>query len=175
MFASLLGTLRGPFDQLRQGPAGQWYLGLSPRDRLALHVLGGFLGLLLVWALIWIPVREYADRSQQRFEGESRSLAWMQANAARIDPAAGEDEQVGAGSILSIASAAARRLEITLNRFQPEGERGISVTLDDVPFNASMQWIDVLEREHSIHVAQITIERAEASGTADIRLLLRGD
>lgn len=175
MFSMVAKRLRGPIEQLREGPVGQWYLGLSPRDRLAVNLLAAFIAMLLLWALVWIPVHEYADQSVQRYRGETSALAWMRANAGRIDSDAAPDETQPAGSILSIASASARRLGITLNRFQPEGERGISVSLEAVPFNAAMQWIDVLEREHAIHVAQITIERGDASGTANMRLLLRGD
>ena len=160
--------------RIAEGSVGQWYAGLGPRDRNAVLVLGAFLALVLLWFLLWRPAHDFAERSRLRLQGESAALEWMQANAGRVDGASDVAAGIGGGgSLLSVASASARRFGISLNRFQPEGERGISITLEDVAFDPLVQWLDLLRRDHGVTAAQISVERAESPGRVDVRLLLR--
>ena len=53
---------------------------------------------------------------------------------------------------------------MTLNRFQPEGNDALAVSLDDVPFGVLVGWLEALASEEGIAVRQASIDARDEPG-----------
>jgi type II secretory pathway component PulM len=73
---------------------------------------------------------------------------------------------------LSRLSSSAGRFNIKPNRLQPEGADGVSVWFSEVGFNELIRWLENLGNE-GFTVKQISIDRQEASGLVNARIILR--
>ena len=157
----------------RLGLEEQWN-ALSPRDRLALLGLGGFLACVLIWLLIIAPIQDWrlrADAGYQRSEGD---LAWMRANAGRVAAAGTTSSaaQLDSQALLSRVAATARSAELTLSRYQPEGE-GVTVELQRQDFNRVIRWLQELRERHGVTVGSLSLTRQENAGYVSGRIRLR--
>ena len=62
---------------------------------------------------------------------------------------------------------------IRLNRLQPESDGAVSVVLQAQPFNTVVEWLDRLQKTHSIEVQRISLDAEGQPGlvNAQIRLI----
>lgn len=157
--------------QLKQG-----WLGLSPRDRLALGVLAAFVGVLLIIYGAIQPAHQYAEEASTYYKEKQRLLGWMKANAGRVKalPQAQLDTESDVNqSLLTLASATARNHQIKFKRFEPNGDSELRIWLEKMPFNQLMRWLDLLKSQHNVSVEQLNLDRRELPGTVNARLVLR--
>lgn len=162
-------------DALRRQLAplqARWQV-LPLRDRRALALLALALAGLLAWFAVISPVLGYADGNRDDLEHARADLGWMQANANRVRRAASQ----GAGhleagqSLLSAVNASAKDAGLNLQRFEPDGEQRVRVTLENAVFTDVMRWIVELERRYGLQVEHFNAD-AQAPGIANIRLTL---
>lgn len=155
----------------------QWFREQTTREQRLLLGTGGFLLAVMFWLLIWQPVQDRLQVAEQR---HARALAdhdWLRANEARLAALARRD-QTAAGprsgqALLGTISSSAREHGLSLSRFTPEGRDALSVSLDDVPFDALVQWLAALEDEEGIRATTATIDAAQANGRVRARLVLQ--
>lgn len=154
--------------------AARWAL-LPLRDRRALAGLGAFFLAILVWLALIAPILHYADRERARMISAQEDLAWMQANAAAVRQAAkaGSAGHPAAGqSLLAITNASALAAGLKLQRFEPEGERRVRVTLENAVFTDVMGWIVDLEQRNGVTVESFSADGQPQPGIVNIRLTL---
>jgi len=104
-----------------------------------------------------------------------KDLAWMQANAAAVRQAAkaGSAGHPAAGqSLLAITNASALAAGLKLQRFEPEGERRVRVTLENAVFTDVMGWIVDLEQRNGVTVESFSADGQPQPGIVNIRLTL---
>lgn len=159
--------------QLRASAAWQFYSALGDRDRLAVVGLAAFLALVLIYLAIWRPVSEWRDGANSRYQQQLGVLEWMRTHEADARAAArtAATERSGNDSMLSVVSSTANRAGVKLTRFQPESGGGVSVVIQNQPFNAVLRWIDDLASER-IRVRTLSIDRQGQSGLVNGRINL---
>lgn len=150
------------------------FAALPPRDRAALKLMAVTLLLLLGYLLVWVPVHEFADSRRADRDRQLELLQFMraselQARAAAASPAG----RAGGQSLLSTISRSAQAFGIKPNRLQPEGDGGVSVFFDAVSFNDLARWLEKQVAD-GITVQQLAIDRDEAPGRVNARIVLRG-
>ena len=148
---------------------------LPLRDRRALAVLAAALAATLSWLAVVAPVMGYAQREVERLAAEQENLAWMQANAAAARQAArnGAGALPAGQSLLAAVNASAREAGLNLQRFEPEGEEKVRVTLENAVFIDVMRWVVGLEARYGIAVLNFTADHPPGQpGLANIRLTL---
>lgn len=145
--------------------------GLQPRERKLVTGLAIFLCVVvLVWGIL-LPAWDYAVSAQQRFEQERDDLIWMSQNIERVQ---GVNSAGQRRDILSSVVSSARENQLTIKRYEPEGDNGLRIWLENVEFNAAWYWLATLRSDHGIRAEDVLIDRAQTSGFADLRLTLRG-
>ncbi|MDZ7825883.1 MAG: type II secretion system protein M [Gammaproteobacteria bacterium] len=161
---------------LAASPAGRWYREQSPRDQWMLVLLAGFLLLVSVWLLVRVPVERdlaQAERSYQAARGDHLWILEHQDEAARAAGHSGRSGEPQTGqALLSTVAGSARRSGLTLNRFQPEGDDALAVSLDEVAFGEMLRWLETLEAEEGIRVRQASLSAADRPGHVRARLVL---
>lgn len=163
---------------LAASPAGRWYREQSPRDQRVLALLAVFLLVVSVWLLVRLPVERDLSQAQRRYEAARSDHLWILAHRDEAARAAGRGAGQGSrGSqsgqaLLSTVAGSARRSGLTLNRFQPEGDDALAVSLDEVVFGEMLRWLETLEAEEGIRVRQASLSAADRPGRVRARLVL---
>lgn len=155
-----------------------WWETLSARERLL--VIGG-LGLtlaLLGYALVWEPFRTSHRQLQQRVAEQRVDLIWMRQAARevkRLSGNAGASSASDGRSLLTLVDQTARAAGLTsaLKRVAPQGEDKLSAQLDGVEFDKLIPWLGTLEHDHRIAIVNLSIDRANATGLVNARVILR--
>lgn len=154
--------------------AQQYYYGLSERDQLALSLLTIFFGLLLLVFLIIQPAYNFSVNAQQDYTESLETLEWMSANKQRVSTAANNSKRSEGQSLLSIANVSAKNFQIVFKRYEPAGDNGLNLWMSDIAFNQLILWLEGLYKDYGISVDEISVERQQASGLVNVRLVLRG-
>lgn len=155
-----------------------WWETLSARERLL--VIGG-LGLILAllgYALVWEPFRTSHRQLQQRVAEQRADLIWMRQAARevkRLSGNAGTSPTRDGRSLLTLVDQTARAagLASALKRVAPQGEDKLSAQLDGVEFDKLIPWLGMLEHDHRIAIINLSIDRANATGLVNARIILR--
>ncbi|MBL4867558.1 MAG: type II secretion system protein M [Pseudomonadales bacterium] len=154
------------------------YYSLSPRDRGALVILSVFLGCVLFFYLVWSPVNQGAEDAYDRYQNKVKLMAWMKANesvakrAANMSGASAGSR--GGKSILSLVNATSGQNGVSLKRFEPKGEDGLRIWLENVSFDAMLKWLGILSNTYGIVIANITVESQKESGKINATIILSG-
>jgi len=84
----------------------------------------------------------------------------------------GQTISEGGASILTTVNSTAKVKNIQLKRFEPDGKTSLRIWLDQVNFNALIDWLELLETTRGIKVEQISIDRVN-SGIVNARAVLQ--
>lgn len=153
---------------------GARWQALSERDRRALSIMATVVGLAAAWWLLLAPLQSAAQRAVDRHADEASALAWMQANAglARQGAASGAGQLPPGQSMLAAVNASARGAGLDLQRFEPEGDLRVRISLEKAVFTDVMAWLADLERRYGIQVANLTADAQGDPGRVNLRLTL---
>lgn len=145
---------------------------LQERERHFL--LGGAVALLLLggYGLIWDPYVEGMARLEKEVVEQRALLRWMEEAAAEVQGLR-RGRPVKGGSLLALADSTARAagLGSALKRVEPEGQRGVRVWFEQVPFDDLLRWLDQLS-QRGVRLSGLVVERRPEPGRIDARLVL---
>lgn len=150
------------------------YEAAAPREQLALRVLGGFLAALLVLLLVVLPLHRFNSDAIAAYRAQQDTLTWMQSNRALIGSSSSGAARKPGDSVLTLANQSARNLGLSFKRYEPNGERGLNLWLEQVPFDQVVKWLDVLERDYGVIAVDFSASRRNEAGLVDVRLILQG-
>lgn len=145
----------------------------APREQLALRLLGVFFLLLLLVFAIVLPLHHFNADSIAAYRTQQETLAWMQSNRGAINKTSAVARNPG-DSVLTVANQSARALGLTFKRYEPNGERGVNLWLEQVPFDQVVHWLEVLERDFGVTAVDFSASRRNEAGLVDVRLNLQG-
>jgi general secretion pathway protein M len=163
-------------DQLNKWRASieAWYRGLALREQRMVLAGTGACVLLLVLA-VWLPVERRVSGLEHRVQVKQADLAWLQSvapqlNALRDSPAAASGE-----SLVVLVDRVARQtgIERSLRGSQPGDDGSLSVRLEQVPFDALVNWAGELVQHHGVRVISANIDGGASVGTVSATFVLR--
>lgn len=155
------------------GAARARWQAMPQRDQRALAALTLFFVLVSGWLFVVAPVLDYAGNSRTELERVQADFAWMQANAGQARQAGSGASQLAPGqSLLSVINASAQESGLNLQRFEPDGDSRVRVTLENAVFTDVMRWIVLLQQRYGIGVDQFNADPQAQPGVVNIRLTL---
>jgi type II secretory pathway component PulM len=147
---------------------------LGQRERRAVSALAVFLGAVLFFLLIWLPVERGLARSQARLASIQGQLAQVREQAALVESlrkAPRVDTPADAAS--TVQEAAVRNgLREQVKRVDDDGARNVRVQIEAAPFSSLMSLLVDLQQS-GLRAENATFERNAKPGTVDARLLLQ--
>lgn len=150
-----------------------WFDTLQPRERVVLLVGGAVGVLILAWSFAWSPLRSATLGLDVRVAEKHSILA----DARRLQaPGAPPVPTVMPGESLVLVVDRTHRahgLGGTLSRNQPDGEDGIRVTFQRVPFAQLVSWLGALQQGHGVVVISANLDGTQQPGLVNASLLLR--
>ncbi|ARN75600.1 type II secretion system protein GspM [Oceanicoccus sagamiensis] len=153
----------------------QRFSEFSPRDQLAIKVLAAFFAIIILVYGVLVPASQYQQDAQAHYRSSLESYRWMQANQGAFAQASQQRSQRDPGqSLLGIANKTSKSYQLSFKRYQPVGEAGLSLWLDNVSFNSLVMWLERLDKKYGISVSEIAVERQPDKGLVNVRLVLQG-
>jgi general secretion pathway protein M len=153
-----------------------WWDRLAARDRVALALLAAFVGAVLAWGAVWLPLDRARTRLAAQVTQAEGDLAFMQGAAGelkrlRATGALNPLDRAGK-SLLALADASAREagLGATLKRVEPVGAGRVNVWFEGVPFDALVGWLEQIDQRFGVRADELSAERAAQLGTVDARI-----
>jgi len=155
-----------------------WLFNLEPRERMMFAAGAVLLVLLLLYALIWAPLRSGYHSLQESVAVQRDTVAWMQGSAQTIQRLRSSGGAVAKGlggrSLLSVTDSTARAggLGLALKRVEPEGSNSVRVWLEGASFDVLIKWLGTLSTQHGVDASSVSLERNETAGLVNARLTL---
>lgn len=153
-----------------------FWAGLSPRDQRVLTLGGIVLAVILLWLLIWEPLREARDAARLRVAAATTDLATMRAAAPQLQALAGGTAPVVRDnrSLLALVDATARTSGVgeALLRVEPVAGDQVRVYFQGAGFDALVVWLEELEVRQGVRLGDVSINRAAGVGRVDARMSL---
>lgn len=141
------------------------------RDRRALGSLVLFFVLVGGWLGVVSPAINFARDARAELEQAQEDLIWMQANALAARQAGARPGQAGVGqSLLTAVNASARSSGLNLQRFEPDGEQRVRVTLENAVFTDVMRWVVTLQQQYGLAIDSFSADAQAQPGIVNIRL-----
>jgi type II secretory pathway component PulM len=150
----------------------QWYRSLEEREQRTVLYGGIAAAALLLIGGLW-ALNSATSAAETRVATKRADLAWMQAVAPRLRsmPAPRPDESL---TLLVARTAKDTGLAGALDAVDPVGQGGLSVRLEDAPFDAVVILLGRVQQERGLVVESATIEGTPTEGLVNVSLVLRG-
>ena len=154
-----------------------WLDKLESRERLMLVAGAVLLALLLLYVLVLAPLRSGYQALQESVTEQRETVVWMQGSAQtiqRLSSSGAAVKGLGGRSLLAVTDSTARAggLGPALKRVEPEGSNSVRVWLEGAPFDVLIKWLATLSTQHGVAADTVTLERIEAAGLVNARLML---
>ncbi|KPK39873.1 MAG: hypothetical protein AMJ69_04420 [Gammaproteobacteria bacterium SG8_47] len=156
----------------------EYFDNLSPREQRIVIAGGVAMLILLLYLLIWQPFVGKIAKMEQQVDVQRQELKWMREAAQEVSALRGAGAGATAArsgqSLLGTIEQTARRAKLgdALKKVQPDGEAGARVWLEDVAFDDMLKWFDSLSTQGGVRVVELSVDRQEAAGRVDARVLL---
>ncbi len=147
---------------------------LGSRERRALTIVGGFLGIVLFYVLVWNPVKGGVAAARVRHAAVLSQLAQVREQAVLVEKLRrGPRIAQTADALAAVEQAAARHgLRERVKRIDPEGTRAVRIQIEAAPFAAVMAWLVELQQQ-GVRAETASFERQSSPGLVNARLVLR--
>lgn len=168
-----MSALRQTFEGLSERARG-WFSGLEPRERLMVVGCAVVLLVTVLFLGVWEPLTkthamrvDALERAQETRLRIDHAAQLARASQGRAAPGSGV-------SLLAAVDQSSKEGTIgkAPTRIQPQGEREVRVWFDDVPFEASLRWLERLQSHYAIEVQTLDIEPESTPGRVKLRASL---
>lgn len=148
---------------------------LAPRERQLAAAAMILLGMILLYLLLWAPLRHEVARLRTGVPDARAQLALMRTQAANIPALRGRNAvPPPPGMLASVVeqSANGRGLRKQISHLEPDGSNGLQITAESVSFNALIEWLADLRDNNALLVDNLSLDATSASGTVNARIRL---
>ncbi len=161
--------------QVKAEPLLERYRELQPRERVMVAAGVVVVLLTLIYLVLWEPAAN-ARSKQLAALADERALAErletiaatvQKARAAGVGAVQGREQ-----SLLTLLDQQGKSPELGKppSRMQPEGDNEVKVWFEDVPFDALVRWMAVLETRNGVQIVGAELERRAGAGLVNARL-----
>ncbi|CAM3635068.1 type II secretion system protein GspM [Parendozoicomonas haliclonae] len=144
---------------------------LPVKDQRALSALTIFLVIVVFWYLIWVPLDQWADREHDQLVTERETQEFLAKNYQRAKEIVKSRSSGPKKDAASVIASSGRAAGLELARVQP-ARQGVSVWLDEAPYQKLLGWLVQLHNREGLDVRQIRIEKTDQPGVVKAFLRL---
>ena len=153
-----------------------WFYSLTKKEQQIVSGTTVFVIITLFFLIVWEPLHLGMDNEKLKQTTQDKSLIWMQQAATEVKSLRSSGSSTNLRdknkpTTLVIEQAINNAgLKLSVNKIESSGNNGVRVTLNEVPFNQMLVWLNTLATHNGIHVTSANIERAGGAGKANVRL-----
>jgi general secretion pathway protein M len=150
-----------------------WFYALNEREQVLVSAAAVVGAVAIFYFGLWSPLNNALAKQEQLLTSQRDFQVWVEDQAAR----AAKLRQSSSGpsfngSLTQLVNQTTRSNQIQVARMQPVGEN-LQITIDEVPFNALVKWLDTIERR-GVVVLQSDITETDEVGYVQVRRLQLG-
>lgn len=138
----------------------------TPREKRLLAALAATLLLWLVATQVWVPLQAMRQGMADRIPRIERALAMVHQT-----PVSATGQGTDPRPLAVVVTEAAGPFGLNISRLQPRGA-AVELALEDATFDAVLLWIEALERDNGLRLADLTLTRRPAPGIVGATLTL---
>jgi general secretion pathway protein M len=151
-----------------------WWQQLKSSEQRLVAIMGIVVALFLLYSVVWQPLVNNLNQTQQKLVRQQALLSWVQESAQRYQQSKKSAASTSSnGSLSSIVNRSAGRNNISIARLQPQGE-DLQVWIDEVPFTQLLSWLEFLANNEGLSVKSIDLSQADRAGVVKVRRLQLG-
>lgn len=151
-------------------PLGQRWLALPSRDRVALLLLAGFVLMVVLYVLAWLPVQRHAQQASEDFQRQRSLNALIMHNAPAVTGRPVAQQALQAEQLQGLLTASAQAQGIRLQRLDVQQPGWIELQVERLAVTTLFAWLAELEAR-GVVIEEVGLTRVEP-GIADVRLAL---
>ncbi len=150
--------------------------GLESRERNLVIVAAVLLALVIPYQFAWKPFSASLDNMNMRVKSQRNQFLTMQVQATEIRKLRGSGAMVaqpGKQFLNNLINTAAKRngLANALN-IKADSENNLRVSMDNVPFDNVINWLDQLITKSGVIVNKLTVDRMPTVGRVNITVYM---
>lgn len=150
--------------------AGRWYASREPGEQKIVAALAVLIVLSLLWLMVWKPVGDWRADAANRHQNAQQTFDYLKRNEQALKDSVRAGRNPARSSIMRLITQAARARGLQLPRVQPESDGGVSVVLQDQPFNDVLAFVAQLEENNGITVNRASIDSSGTAGRVNAQL-----
>lgn len=155
-----LGITRSPTLDAWGARIGQWWAGLSTRERWLVGILGGIVAALALVFLVVKPLQ--AARAEALADIRTYETLTARVRTAGVLIPQGARPQMRAGAPADAAQAAAGEAGVTA--IIVPGGAGLTAQVAEAPYEAVVGWIANVERTTPLRARRVELRKGGAAG-----------
>lgn len=156
-----------------QAKGREWLDGLAPRERWLVVTAAAFAVFALVVALVIRPVYGARARAAERIVEQQALLKDVEQFAQRFGPQSPGASPAASGESIVVVvdrSTRERGLGGYLKRNQPEGQDGVRLRMENVPFDDFLSWLAEVQDRHGLATASASFDPTGEPGRVNANL-----
>lgn len=154
----------------------EYFNGLEARERNLVIVAGLIFILVIPYQFVWKPFTEAIDNSTIRVQAQKKQFFKMQQQAKKINQLKGTGDlvsQPGKQFMNNAINTAAKRYGLATSLNIKSGSNdSLRVSLDNVPFDNVMDWLDQLINNNGAVISKLIIDRQPTAGRVNVSVYL---
>ena len=149
-----------------------WYLTLSESEQKLLKIAGAFFVIFLLYFTVNTISTGVAE-AERKLQQQKQLNTWALQQIAIINSAGKSSASNSSSqrSMTQIINSTARRLNITIERLQPQKDDLVKVGIDEIGFNVLILWLHELASSHNIVAKNVDFSESNTTGLVNIRRL----
>jgi general secretion pathway protein M len=156
----------------------EWWLTKTQREQLMLIAAAAVTLLFLLYLLAWQPFTQAVEKKRQLVASQRTTLNWMEENLPEIQRLRGQhgrETKTSNEALLTLVDRTAkqRQLRQQIKRIKPQGDDAVQLWVEQVSFDTLLRWLGELTAQHGIAIDSLNIDRQEAPGLVNARLVLQ--
>ncbi len=169
----MLDTFKAPLQaQWQTSSLGVRWRAMPARDRMALLGLGVFLGLVLLYLLLWLPAERRLVSAREYFETQRGLHAYLQRHAPEARLVQSQPQsQVEPDRLQGLVTATAAEQGLAVERIDSDAPGTVQVNLQPAAFPSLLRWFGVLEGQ-GVRIGEAAMDRNE-DGRVTARVSLK--
>ncbi|MDH4569473.1 general secretion pathway protein GspM [Pseudomonas sp. BN414] len=145
---------------------------LPARDRTALLWLGIFLGLVLLYLLLWLPAERRLASNREYFEAQRGMHAYLQLHAPEARAVQSQPQiKVDPERLQGLVTTTAAEQGLAVERIDSDAPGAVQVNLQPAAFPSLLRWMGVLEGQ-GVRIEEAGLDRTE-DGRVTARVSLK--
>jgi len=152
----------------------QFWSERNTRERLVLSIGSTVLALSLLYAYVWLPIRNDVDHLNRTLPELRAAAAQMRAEAAEIGTLKSRSVSVPAGGALGAVeqSAATQGLRDRIQELGATDQNHVRMSSDSLPFDAWVGWLNLLQAQSGIRIESANVEATPDAGKVKAQAVL---
>ena len=150
-----------------------WYQGLQDRERSMVLALGVALGILLIFLVVILPLKNYFKSLDDDLNYYQNQITTVNRQVAAIKSAGPATVTNSSISLNQLVNQTAKSYGLSFSRIEErQRNKEIQLRLDDVEFDQLLRWIALLEQERGLVVDTLRVSKKDTVGKVDASIKL---